>query len=125
MFGLIDSDRSDEATGRVFRALGGRRFRGFGDVDYSPIIAAAIQGTVQVAGAVANAYVSNQRTQTQQQANPCAQWPGSYFDPTTGRCAGAAAQPTGGSSSFFSNIDPMTLVIGGGVLLLLFTMRKD
>jgi hypothetical protein len=128
VFGLIDPDRSDAATGRFVRAVGrafaGRRFRGFGDVDWASIIAAGVQGTVQVAGAAAQAYTADVRARQQQQQNPCAQWPGSYFDQGTGRCVGGAtvaAQPGG------FNIDPTTIAIGAGVVLLVLvvTSRRD
>lgn len=111
MFGLIHSDRSDDATGRIVR----RRFRGYGQ-DFGPLIAAGLNLTANTIAAGLQVYQADQAQQRQQQAaSACASYgAGYYYNPATGQCMPPP------STSLFSSIDPTTIAIGAGLLGLLF-----
>ena len=122
MFGLIDPDHSDAATGRFVRAVGrtfaGRRFRGYGQ--WADVIEAGIGLTAGLVQLGVKVYQSDQERQRQQQAaNACASYgSGYYYNPATGQCMPPQQRPGAAGAGGGFSIDPTTIAIGAGVVLL-------
>lgn len=116
MFGTLVDDE-EVGWGRLANARFARR--SFRDVDYTALVAAGITLTAGVVNAVSAATKpgaqSNYPSSYQQQQCP----QGYVFNPNTRMC-----DPVGASGSFFSNIDPTMLLVGGGLLVLLLTSRS-
>lgn len=119
MLGLLtDTPETEVGWGRLANARFARR--SFRDVDWVALAAAGATLTAGVVNAVAGA--THQQTQSNYPTTyQCP--PGYAYNAQTLQCMPVQQQPSG-VSTFFSNIDPMTLAIGGGLLILLLTSRS-
>lgn len=116
MFGLLVGGEMEEVG---WGRLGRSRFaqRSFRDVDWGAIATAGLNLT---AGVIALGVKAGQQgSQSQQPASyQCPQ--GYYFDASVGSCV----QPRQ-SGGLLEGVDPTTLAIGVGVLVLVLTSGKD
>lgn len=116
MFGLLtDTPETEVGWGRLANARFARR--SFRDMDWTALAAAGLTLTAGVVNAVASA----SRGSSQSSYPTSYQCPQGYaYNTQTRMCDPVQVQ----GASFFSNIDPTTLAIGAGLLVLVLTTSR-